>query len=119
MVLSSLFMGRLVFANDDVNEIAAEKAICGSVSVSSWTATNMSSATISNSVAYNICNEDADYNIRCGYDSNVSVTSGSGTQGFKIPPGDCRYRGVGRHVVIYCLTEKTTGSTYATREVFR
>ena len=112
-----LVLGNKAFAITDTNETAG-KAVVGSVSVSSSAATNMSSSTIiTNSFAYNLCNEDATNKVRCGYNSSVSTVAANVNQGFWIKPGECEYRAVTYGIVIYCQAEGTA-AIHITREQF-
>ena len=100
----------------DVAETAG-KAIVGSVSVSTSTAVSMSSNTVTNPFAYNLCNESTTSNVRCGYSSSVSTVTASSFMGFWVKPKECEYRAVQNPVVIWCIAEGAAAIN-VTRELF-
>lgn len=113
-----LFMvfGNKAFAITEVQE-SAGKAIVGYVSISSSAATDISSNTMTNVFAYNICNEDSTNKIRCGYSTSVSTVAANQYQGFWVKPQECEYRAVMYGIKIYCQAEGTAAIAI-TREIF-
>ena len=111
-----LVLNGSAFAVTDVNETAGD-AISGSVSVASHTYTDMSSNTVTNAFAYNLCNEDSTNQVRCGYAITVSTIAASQYLGFWVKPQECEYRAVSYGIKIYCKAIGTAAIA-VTREVF-
>lgn len=109
-------LGNKAFAVTDVNECAGQ-ALAGYVSISSSAATDISSNTMTNVFAYNICNEDSTNKIRCGYSTSVSTIAANQYQGFWVKPQECEYRAITYGIKIYCQAEGTAAIAI-TREVF-
>jgi hypothetical protein len=115
VVLAVCFNGR-AFAVTDVNETAG-RALVGYVSISSSAVTDISSNTMTNVFAYNICNEDSTNKVRCGYSTSVSTIAANEYQGFWVKPQECEYRAITYGIKIYCQAEGTAAIAI-TREVF-
>ena len=110
--------GMKSYALTEVQE-AAGKALVGYVSISSHVAVDISSNTMTETFAYNICNEGAigASNIRCGYTSTVSTITANAELGFWVKPQECEYRAIMWGTKIYCQAEGTA-AVGITREIF-
>lgn len=111
-----MVLGGKAFAVTEVQE-SAGRALNGYVSISSSTPVDISSNTMTAVFAYNICNESATTNIRCGYTASVSTVAANVNQGFWVKPQECEYRAVNFGIKIYCQAEGTA-AIGITREIF-
>ena len=116
VVLAVCFSGK-AFAVTDVNETAG-KVVYGSASISTHTYTDISSNTMTNVFAWQVCNEGAigAENVRCGYDVNVSTIAGNVNLGFWVKPQECEYRAVSQNHM-YCKAVGTNAISIS-REIF-